>query len=112
MDKKSNRKKVNRFIEAFTRDLKSIIPVEKVILFGSYATNTNHPDSDVDLAFISPSFEGMDYLSRLKLIGSKRRYYDFAVDYFGFTPEEYENASPLTTLGEIRETGEVLNTKS
>lgn len=108
MGKKSNRKKLNEFIKSYAKDLELKIPLEKVILFGSYARGAEREESDVDLVFVSSAFSGMDSMARFKLIGSVRKNYSFAVDYFGFTHEELESASSLTTLGEIRETGKAL----
>lgn len=108
MAQKKDTRKIKRIIREFAKELSHHVPVEKVILFGSYAKGNPGPDSDLDLVFISPNFSGLDGLARFDIIGKARKNYEYAMDYFGFTPEEYENASPLTTLGEVKETGVVV----
>ncbi len=44
--------RVRRFVEA----LNERIPLERVILFGSYATGVPGPESDIDIAVVSPVF--------------------------------------------------------
>jgi predicted nucleotidyltransferase len=108
MDKNKNYQKVEAIVREFARELSRSIPVEKAILFGSWAKGTAGEDSDIDLVFISPKFKDMDGLERFAAIGKARKNYEFAMDYIGLTPEEYEKASPLTTIGEVKETGKVV----
>lgn len=108
MDKKKGYKRVEKIAREFARNLSRSIPVERAVLFGSWAKGTAGKDSDIDLVFISPEFEGVDGLERFRIIGNARDNYEFAMDYFGLTPEEYKNASPLTTIGEVKETGKVV----
>lgn len=45
------------------------IPVLQIIVFGSQVKGTAHPDSDIDVAIVSPAF-GKDYHDeRVKLMG-------------------------------------------
>lgn len=108
MGKKPSYRKVDRIIKELAKELNKTVPLEKVILFGSFAKGKVHPDSDLDLVFISPEFKGRDSFSRFRLIARARKNYELPMDYFGFTPEEFEKASPLATLGEIRETGKIV----
>lgn len=108
MDKRQDYKKLEEFIQNFAKNLSKYVKVDRVVLFGSYARDNPREDSDVDLVFISPDFAGMGSLERLSLLGKAYTDYTFASDYFGLTPEEYKNASPLTTIGEVRETGKVV----
>lgn len=48
MDKRQALKIAKRYIKSVARRY----PFEKVFLFGSYATGTNHEDSDIDLAIV------------------------------------------------------------
>ena len=45
---------VGRFVD----ELRKLIRVERVILFGSYASGRPRPWSDIDLAVVSPDFHG------------------------------------------------------
>ena len=48
MDKRQALKIAKRYIKSVARRY----PFEKVFLFGSYVTGTNHEDSDIDLAIV------------------------------------------------------------
>ena len=83
--------------------------VAKAILYGSYGRGTPREDSDIDLIIISPDFHGTPKLERHQKLGwmawqAKTNY----IEPLGFTPEEYENASPLGLLGEVKDTGIVV----
>lgn len=108
MDQKSNYSKVKKVAHQMAKDLAERMPLEQAILFGSYAKGTAHEDSDIDLVFVSPYFAGMDGFKRFDLISPVRKSTEFAIDYFGLTPQEYENASPQSALAEVKETGQVI----
>lgn len=104
-------KRIKKLIETYKKDLSKKIKVNKIVLFGSYAKGRVHQDSDVDLVILSDDFAKMDFDSRLDLLQRERRSsitHQFAMDIFGYTPQEFSQASPLTTLGEIKETGKVI----
>ena len=101
-------KKFRPVIKVYLKELKKKIKPEKVILFGSYAKGTADRDSDIDLVIVSNDFKRMAFERRLDLLIDAREHpltRKFGMDIFGYTPEEFTNASPLTTLGEIKETG-------
>jgi uncharacterized protein len=101
-------KKIKPIIDIYINEVKNVIKPEKVILFGSYAKGMADEESDIDLLIISKDFNGKtsdkrhSLLSKAYLNQEKR---EKSIDYFGITPEEYNNASTLTTLGEAKETG-------
>lgn len=60
---------------------------------------------------ISPDFKKLSNKERFSLLWDARsnpltRKID--MDILGLTPQEFANASPLTTLGEVKKTGEVV----
>lgn len=57
---------VNEVIRNYISDVKRIMPIDKVILFGSYAKGTATKYSDVDLCFFSPSVEERSQFEVLK----------------------------------------------
>ena len=82
--------------------------LKRLILFGSYATGKMHKDSDIDLVILSKDFKRMGTDRRFNLLYHARenpKTWKIGMDIFGFTPEEFTAASPLTTLGEVKETG-------
>ena len=44
------------------------VPVERIYLFGSYASSTPHPDSDLDLYVVMPEDAGIREIDAMKLI--------------------------------------------
>ena len=89
--------------------LQEHLPLEKAILFGSYAYGTPREGSDIDLMVLSSAFEEMPYprrLERLSVLAWRAGVGD--VEALGCTPEEFEQASDLSLLGEIRERGIVV----
>jgi len=103
---------IRKILAQFISEAKKRIPVQKVILFGSYAKGAPKKFSDIDIAVISPRFSRMNELRRIKLLlGCVHRIkYDLSVDMetFGFSPEEYENAGHFDFLGVIKSTGKVI----
>jgi len=86
--------------------------VQKVILFGSYAKGIPKKSSDIDIAVISPKFAHMNELERIKLLLDcvHKIKYDLPLDLetFGYTSEEYENATYFDFLGVIKNTGKII----
>lgn len=103
---------LKNILAQFIKNTENKIPIEKIILFGSYAKGNAKRHSDVDIAVISPVFKGMNEFERIKLL------LDFAhqvehnppidIETFGYTPEEYEQASHFDFLGTIKETGKIV----
>ncbi len=44
------------------------IKIDKIILYGSHANNTQKPESDIDIILISDSFKDMSYWQRIEII--------------------------------------------
>lgn len=84
--------------------LKEHIPLEKIYLFGSYATNTNRMDSDIDVAIVVKKIEG-DYFTIQPLLWKLRRQIDHRIepilierdnDQGGFLAEIQRNGIEIT----------------
>ena len=104
-------KKIRPIINFYLRELKKKIKVQKVILFGSFANGSANSESDLDLVIVSPDFTGFSSDKRFSILYKARLHpatRKIAMDIFGFTPKEFDSASPLTTLGEAKETGVVM----
>jgi predicted nucleotidyltransferase len=89
---------------------------EKVILFGSYATDTAREDSDLDLAIIKrtskPYFKrGGDVRMAIRKSG---QIHFFAKDILVFTPDEVDNQKDdhYSIVYEILTTGKTLYDRS
>ena len=107
---------IKKILTRFIKETKRRIPVERVILFGSYAKGKPKKYSDIDIAVISFRFSQMNELERIKLLldCAHRIKYEFPVDVetFGYTPEEYASATYFDFLGVIKNTGKVIYSSS
>ncbi len=96
---------VDRIIKGFIARLVKEIPVEEVILFGSYAHGSPKEHNDIDLAIISEWFryktriQNMQYLSRIAA------YYNTLIEAIPFTTEEYRKMDRRTFLASIAKSG-------
>lgn len=85
--------------------LKEFINVEKLILFGSYAKNQQHQDSDIDIAVVSPDFTGDRIEDQLSLMRYRRKV-DLRIEPVPFRPQDFVASDPFAK--EIMETGQVI----
>ena len=94
-----------RIINQYVADVRSIMPVDKVYLYGSYANGTAQWDSDVDLCFFSDSFAEEDIFNILeKLFKLKRQYNKYiCLEPNAFPLSELDNDNPF--VKEILRTG-------
>ena len=95
-------------ISDFIQSLQKGIQVEAVVLYGSYAHGVPHEGSDIDLAVISPDFEGVALTKRQDTIArlTVHRYPGLAPS--GYPSREYHNPGRHSFLGEILRTGRVV----
>lgn len=92
--------KVELFVEAI---VSSGVSLDRVILFGSYAKNKATDDSDIDVALVSPIFNGFGYEDRkyFSKINIKKQFVDIETKTF---PSAYfEEGDPF--IAEILQTG-------
>jgi predicted nucleotidyltransferase len=104
MDSNTATQPIRKFIQALPPNIK----LEKLILFGSYARREQQSDSDIDLALISSDFQVMSEDERLELLYQASKFIKPDIHPWAFTPKELADADPLSTLGGIRNEGEVL----
>lgn len=82
---------------------KENIPLERVILFGSYAKGTNNHMSDIDLCIVSPFFENS--FSALQFLWSRRlKDFGLRIEPIGFHPRDFSDRYD-SLIHEIRSTG-------
>ena len=74
--------------------------VEQAVLFGSLAREDAHRSGDVDIAIVSPDFEGKDIFERAELTrrAEVRTIKRFMVplDLIVLTPQEFEEGASLS----------------
>lgn len=79
------------------------IPIQKLIIFGSYAKKKANQDSDIDLCIVSPKF-GKDHIGELQFLLKQRQYIDSRIEPIPLSSKHYkEIESPL--VYEIRKFG-------
>ena len=96
---------VDRIIEGFIARLEQEIPVQEVILFGSYARGKAQAHSDIDLAVISDWFEGKPAIENLKFLSRIAARYNTLIEALPFTEKEYRKIDQRSLLARIVQTG-------
>ena len=82
--------------------MKMGIHTNRIILFGSYATQKEKSDSDIDVIIISDDFKGMNLFERLELIGlafAKGKIFE-PIEALGYTEEEFRSKGRGTFIGD------------
>ena len=99
-------------IRRITHYLESVgqyVQVERVFLYGSYAYGSPRSRSDVDLVMLSRDFAQMDRRRRQEQLAIWAWQAGVGdIEALGLTPEEFEAASDLSLLSEVREKGIVV----
>lgn len=79
------------------------LPIDKLIIFGSYAKNKATEYSDIDVCVVSPTF-GKDSVNEMQFLFKERRKIDTRIEPYPASLEEYNN--PFSQLmGEIKKYG-------
>lgn len=105
------KKTASRTIIEFINRLRPKYTVDRVILFGSSISKTRRPDSDLDVIVVSKDFRRLDEDRRLDLLYCYSRFLKPEIHPWGFTPEELDIASHLTTIGFARDHGQIVYSK-
>ena len=78
--------------------------IEKVVLYGSYASGKTHSASDLDLAVVSPDF-GKDRFEEGKLLHQIAWRIDPRIEPIPISSSSYENDTWIPLIYEIRTKG-------
>ena len=93
------KKIINEYIQVLKADR---LPIQRVLLYGSYAKGKHHQWSDVDLCVISPKFknpwQATQYLWSKRIFSRKA-----TIEPIGMTLKDFRRPSSLTQ--EIKRTG-------
>lgn len=94
-----------QYVENLTRHLR----VDRVILYGSYAEGRANEHSDIDLAIISPDVNSDNLIDYLQLLTRAiPRKIDIDIEPLVFSTHDYDTASPVELLGDIKKNGKIL----
>ncbi|OGW49044.1 MAG: hypothetical protein A2Z50_05420 [Nitrospirae bacterium RBG_19FT_COMBO_42_15] len=104
------RTEVKNIVIRYVKELQKRIPIEKVILFGSYAYGRPTKYSDIDIAVVSAKFKKMNDIKRIMLLSDYARRIKTSIDIdpIGFTKEELEKSDYFEVGGEIIEKGVIV----
>lgn len=98
---------VVEIIRKYVNELNSHnIPVQEVILFGSYAAEVPREDSDIDVAIVSEAFTDDRFEDRRRIVPLRRKI-DSRIEPIPFTPERFSRGGNL--IDEIRRKGIKVN---
>lgn len=102
MDEISER--INSIIKDYIRDVQKHFPINRAVLYGSYAKGTNNEYSDVDVAIFSDSFKDKNRIEvNTFLFSLARKYKDICIEPIGFDSSDLEENNPF--IKEIIDTG-------
>ncbi len=99
---------LKKIIRNYIHVLDQEIPIEKVILFGSYAWGKPKPYSDIDLAIFSKKFEDKDEIKNMQFLFKKACQIDTAIEPLPFHPKDLKNPDKRTLLYQIVTKGKVI----
>lgn len=84
--------------------IKKGLHIQKMILFGSYACNKAHQESDIDIAVVSPDF-GSNRLEEGKMLLQAAWRVDSRIEPVPVSSDAYENDTWVPLIYEIRQKG-------
>lgn len=105
MLKKRVSKEIIKIVRGYSRRLaeQDKIPIEKVIIFGSYVKGSPRKWSDIDVCIISPKFKNA--FKALQFLWTRRNKQEVmsGLEPVGFSRKDFEEGSSL--IQEIKKTG-------
>ncbi len=102
------KKDLTKYISDYIAECNKLgVHFKKVILFGSYAHNTAHEWSDVDLALVSNDFSGMRLADRNKISRANIKFVD--IEPHIFNADYFDEGDPF--IEEIVRTGKEIDLK-
>ena len=95
---------MNRIARNFAEEVKRVLPVEKAVLFGSWAKGYATEFSDVDICFFLANYAGKERVQIIaELLGMGGKYHDVAFEPLVFESAAIKNGNPF--VREILATG-------
>lgn len=103
MAKKSISNELMQIIQKYVDKILENYNVEAIILFGSYAKDTEHEDSDIDIAVITDDIENDIFDEEVKLM-ILRKGIDYRIEPHIIRIQDYKNVT-TPFVQEVIETG-------
>ncbi len=99
---------LDKIVAEFVSLLSEAVNVETIVLYGSYANGSPDEWSDVDIAVISPDFEGRSTWDRQEIIARATVGRAYRLAPIGYPSSEYHNPGRHSFLREIIRTGRIV----
>lgn len=97
-------------LEILSRFRKAIeskgIRINRLVLFGSYATGTYREGSDIDIVVVSENFIRKDYWERIEILSDAIYEVFEPIEAVAMTPEEWEKGESV--IAEYARGGEMI----
>ncbi len=101
----ANLEAVDNVVKQYVAEVRRVMPIDKAVLFGSYAKGTATKWSDVDVCFFSDAFDldhSVDIVT--KLLGIAGKYHpDYCIEPRVFLTSDIEDDNPF--VREVLRTG-------
>jgi predicted nucleotidyltransferase len=95
---------VNSVAKNYADDVRRVMPVDRAVLYGSYAKGDATENSDVDICFFLGSFGDRRRVEIIaELLGLTDKYSDVFIEPIAFPVSEIQNDNPF--VKEILRTG-------
>lgn len=101
-------KTVQPALKIYLTNVKRQIRVSSAFLYGSVAEGRASATSDVDLIVLSDDFAKLDPDERARLLYRASVGFPYDLHVYGLTPKEFNDASPLTSLGQVKTAKRIL----
>lgn len=102
---------VDKLIHAFIQVLQKHIRIDQVILFGSYSRKSPRDYSDIDIAVVSPDFEGGTENDCLLLDRIARKLSPL-IEAIPYHPQDFQDFERGDFVDEILKTGRIIYQKA
>jgi predicted nucleotidyltransferase len=100
---------IAKLVQAYLLEVRKDIPIEKVILFGSFAKGKADKESDIDLFIVSSFFEKQIDKSWTLLLKKRSLFYSDpeyrSIEVIPVSSDQYASDQLSPLLAEIRMTG-------
>jgi predicted nucleotidyltransferase len=89
-------------VREYVRELERLgVPVERVMLYGSYGQGRASEESDIDLAVFSEVFGSPDHAEFSGILSEAKWNTEPMIEAMGFHPSVLENVRPISFMNEI-----------
>jgi predicted nucleotidyltransferase len=94
---------VKTVVKKYADDVRQIMPVAKVYLYGSHAKGNATEHSDIDVCFFLPNFGDKEWIDIMVLLFNNSYKYDASIEPYVFEISDIEDDNPF--VKEVLRTG-------